>query len=169
MRLAEPFEQLRDASDRILATTGERPKVFLANLGTLAEFTPRATFAKNFFEAGGIETVTSDGYPDRDAMVAAFKGSHATLACLCATEARYAADGAEAARALAPAGARHIYLTGRPKEQDTLKLAGVGTFIYAGCDALAILKAAYAALAAEGLNAPPSGSLRTPPTGDPKR
>ena len=57
MRLAQPFEALRDASDRWLAATGARPKIFLANLGTPADFSARATFAKNFFEAGGIEPV----------------------------------------------------------------------------------------------------------------
>jgi len=62
IRLAAPFEALRDASDRMLTATGARPKIFLANLGTLAEFTPRATFAKNLFEAGGIEAVTNDGF-----------------------------------------------------------------------------------------------------------
>ena len=35
LRLAEPFEALRDKSDAILKTTGARPKVFLANLGKL--------------------------------------------------------------------------------------------------------------------------------------
>ena len=57
IRLAEPFEQLRDASDKILAETGARPKVFLATLGKPADFNARANFAKNFFEAGGIEAV----------------------------------------------------------------------------------------------------------------
>ena len=42
----------------MLAKTGARPKIFLANLGTVAEFTARARFAKTFFEAGGIEAVT---------------------------------------------------------------------------------------------------------------
>ncbi|HKS64925.1 MAG TPA: methylmalonyl-CoA mutase subunit beta, partial [Xanthobacteraceae bacterium] len=55
IRLAEPFEALRDASDRMLAAKGVRPKVFLANLGRLSDFTARTLFAKNFFEAGGIE------------------------------------------------------------------------------------------------------------------
>src|SRR5262245_33675028 len=55
MRLAEPFEALRDASDGILAKTGARPKVFLANLGKLSDVTARATFAKNFYDAGVIE------------------------------------------------------------------------------------------------------------------
>jgi methylmalonyl-CoA mutase len=57
MRLAAPFERLRDRSDEILKTKGARPKVFLANLGTPADFTARATFAKSFFEVGGIEAV----------------------------------------------------------------------------------------------------------------
>jgi methylmalonyl-CoA mutase len=143
IRLAEPFEQLRDASDTLLVRTGGRPKVFLANLGTLAEFTPRATFAKNFFEAGGIEAVTGDGHKDRDAMIAAFKRSGAKLACLCSSDEVYAREAADAAKALRATGATHIYLAGRPKEQDALKPAGVGTFIFAGCDALATLKAAH--------------------------
>src|SRR6195952_5051438 len=49
MRLAAPFERLRDRSDQILKATGARPKIFLANLGTAADFTVRATFAKSFF------------------------------------------------------------------------------------------------------------------------
>ena len=57
IRLAEPFEALRDASDRMLEKTGARPKVFLANLGKPSDFTARATFAKNFYEAGGIEAL----------------------------------------------------------------------------------------------------------------
>jgi len=54
MRLAAPFEALRDRSDQIRKDKGARPKVFLANLGTPADFTARATFAKSFFETGGI-------------------------------------------------------------------------------------------------------------------
>src|SRR5450755_227130 len=64
MRLAAPFEALRDRSDRILRDKGARPKVFLANLGTAADFTARATFAKSFFETGGIEAVDTEGFTD---------------------------------------------------------------------------------------------------------
>ena len=145
VRLAEPFERLRDASDLLRARTGARPKIFLANLGRLSDFTARATFAKNFFEAGGIEAVTNDGFGSRDAMAAAFKASGAKLACLCSSDAVYEAEAAEAARALV--GAAHIYLAGRPRAQEAaLRSAGVGTFIFAGCDALAILTTAHATL-----------------------
>ena len=143
VRLAEPFEKLRDASDRALAKTGERPKIFLANLGTPAEFNARATFAKNFFEAGGIEAVTNDGFASDDAVSHAFKSSGASVACLCSSDDVYAARAASAAKALAAAGATHIYLAGRPKDADALKAAGIGSFIFAGCDVLVALEAAH--------------------------
>jgi methylmalonyl-CoA mutase len=146
LRLPAPFEQLRDASDVILARTGSRPKVFLANLGRLAEFTARATFARNFFEAGGIEALTNEGFADHARMIEAFAASGAGFACLCSSDEVYGREAVTAAQGLAQAGARHIYLAGRPKEADALRAAGIRTFIHAGCDALATLKAAHAML-----------------------
>jgi methylmalonyl-CoA mutase len=189
MRLAAPFEHLRDRSDRVLKQTGARPKVFLANLGTPADFTARATFAKSFFETGGIEAVDflpapSSPLPsgerstlqasgeralapgrnpspapspsarerplpmgevkDFTALAAAFKASGATLTCLCSSDKIYAGHAMAAATALQAAGARHIYLAGRPGEQEpALRAAGVNDFIFAGGDALATLQEAY--------------------------
>jgi methylmalonyl-CoA mutase len=150
IRLAEPYEHLRDASDRALAATGARPKIFLANLGTPADFTARATFAKNFFEAGGIAAVTNQGFSDRAAMVAEFRASGAKLACLCSSDEVYGTEAVDAARALVSAGVRHVYLAGRfGRLEDALKKAGVEDCIYAGCDALAKLRAAHEILGAD--------------------
>jgi methylmalonyl-CoA mutase len=144
IRLATPFERLRDRSDEILKTQGARPKVFLANLGTPADFTARATFAKSFFETGGIEAADSEGLTDPTAISAAFKASGASLACLCSSDKVYAAGAAPAAKALQAAGARHIYLAGRAGEQEAaLRAAGVEGFIFAGSDALTVLQEAY--------------------------
>ena len=144
IRLAEPFEQLRDAADDYAAKTGSRPKVFLANLGTPSVFTARATFAKNFFEAGGIEAVTNDGFSSTEALVTAFKTSGARFACLCSSNDVYAKDAVAAATALAKAGAVHLYLAGRGGElESALKAAGVATFIYSGCDMLKTLRGAH--------------------------
>jgi methylmalonyl-CoA mutase len=149
IRLAEPFEALRDGSDRVLAATGARPKVFLATLGTQAEFTARATFAKNFFEAGGIEAI-GDVAIGRPALAAAFKASGAALGCLCSSDKIYEKEAAEAAQALKAAGAQHIYLAGLPRELEAaLKAAGVQSFIYEGCAALATLSGAYDILGIE--------------------
>jgi methylmalonyl-CoA mutase len=144
MRLAVPFERLRDRSDEILKARGARPKLFLANLGTPAEFTLRATFAKSFFETGGIEAIETQGFIDPAALTAAFKASGAALACLCSSDKVYAAKAAAAAKALQDAGATHIYLAGRAGEQEAaLRAAGVNDFIFAGGDALATLQEAY--------------------------
>ncbi|HSR76586.1 MAG TPA: methylmalonyl-CoA mutase subunit beta [Xanthobacteraceae bacterium] len=144
VRLAEPFEQLRDAADAYAEETGARPKVFLAGLGTASDFTARTTFAKNFFEAGGIEAVTNDGFSYTEDLVAAFKASGIRLACLCSSNDVYAKEAVAAATALAKAGASHIYLAGRGGElENALKAAGVGTFIYSGCDVLATLRVAH--------------------------
>ncbi|MEA2876103.1 MAG: methylmalonyl-CoA mutase [Hyphomicrobiales bacterium] len=150
IRLAEPFENLRDASDRALAATSSRPTVFLANLGKLSDFTARTLFAKNFFEAGGIEAATNDGFASRDDMIAAFKASGARLVCLCSSDKVYAAEAADAARALTSAGAAPIYLAGRPGELEAaLKSAGVQDFIYVGCDVVAVLTRAHTFLSAQ--------------------
>jgi methylmalonyl-CoA mutase len=144
MRLAAPFERLRDRSDQILKEKGARPKIFLANLGTPADFTARAAFAKSFFETGGIEAIDTEGFTDPAALAAAFKASGADLVCLCSSDKIYAAQAAAAAKALQAAGAEHIYLAGRPGElETTLRTAGVNDFVFAGGDALAALQEAY--------------------------
>jgi methylmalonyl-CoA mutase len=144
MRLAEPFEALRDRSDEQLKSTGVRPRVFLANLGSAADFTARATFAKSFFEAGGIEAIDSEGFSDPATLATAFRSSGAALVCICSSDKIYADRAVEAAKALQAAGARHIYLAGRPGEQETLlRAAGASDFIFAGCDAVAALQEAY--------------------------
>ncbi len=157
IRLAEAFEQLRDASDRMLAQTGARPKIFLANLGVPADFTPRANFARNFFAAGGIAAVSNDGFApateaktDLAALVAAFKSAGAQLVCLCGSDETYGREAIAAAEALTAAGARPLYYAGRPAADAgaALAAAGVATFIHAGGDALAVLQAAQEQIAA---------------------
>jgi methylmalonyl-CoA mutase len=144
MRLATPFERLRDRSDAILKASGARPKVFLASLGTAADFTARAAFAKSFFETGGIEAVNTEGFIEPAALASAFKSSGAELACLCSSDKMYAGYAVAAATALHAADAKHIYLAGRPGEQETaLRGAGVSDFIFAGGDALATLQEAW--------------------------
>ena len=145
-RLAEPYEALRDASDAHRDATGRRPLVFLANLGAVAVFNARSTFAANAFAAGGIEAVNEAGFDAPDALARAFTDSGAHIACLCSSDAVYAEKAVAAAEALKAAGARRIYLAGKPGELgEALKQAGVHDFLFAGGDLLALLEAAQAA------------------------
>jgi methylmalonyl-CoA mutase len=145
-RTAEPFERLRDLSDAHLAKTGSRPKVFLANLGPVAAFTARATFAKNFFEAGGIKAVTNEGFSDPGKLREAFIASNAKLSCICSTDEIYENHAVEAAQTLRDAGSGPIFLAGRPGDSEkTLTGSGITTFIYTGCDTLKVLSEALEA------------------------
>jgi methylmalonyl-CoA mutase len=139
-RLAEPFETLRHKAD----AAAERPVVFMATLGPIADFAARAGFARNLFEAGGLSAPSGDGFAtgggtDLAALAAAFTASSARLACLCGSDAAYAAEGAAAAQALTAAGAT-VWLAGRPGELEAeLNKAGIRGFVFAGCDAVAVL------------------------------
>jgi len=147
MRLAEPFEALRDRSDAYLAHHGDRPKVFLACLGRAADFNARASFAKSLFEAGGIEAVAGIG--STSDVAAAFTASGAKLACLCSSDKVYASAARDAAKALSAAGASHVYLTGKPSDGTKgLQAAGIDDFLYQGCDTLSLLHQAYERLGA---------------------
>lgn len=136
IRLAGPYEKLRDASDAMLNDKGTRPKVFLAALGKPSDTVARLTFARSLFEAGGIEAVELSG----DDLAADFKASGASIACLCSSDEVYAQEAASAAQALSAAGARAIYLASHP---DGLADAGITHFIYAGCDVPATLQGIY--------------------------
>jgi methylmalonyl-CoA mutase len=115
----------------------------LANLGSVSDFTARAMFAKNFYEAGGIEAVNDDSFKDLAALVAAFKASGAKLACLCSSDAVYMRQAADAAKMLTAGGAI-VHLAGRPGDHEAAwRQVGVKSFIYAGCDALSTLQAAH--------------------------
>lgn len=140
IRLAEPFERLRDRSDVYLAKTGARPRVFLACLGRAADFNARASFAKSLFESGGIEAVQVSG----DNLAKRFKDSGAKLACLCSSDKVYEREADQAAKALIDASAARVYLAGKPgANKAALEKAGVSTFLHQGCDTLEILSAAY--------------------------
>lgn len=141
-RIAEPFEALRDTAE----AAGTAPSVFLAALGPVSAFTARATFAKNFFEAGGIAAAVPDGFADTDALVSAFTAAGTPFACLVSSDEAYGAEGAATTAALKAAGASAVWLAGKPAAEleEALRAAGVSGFIFAGCDALETLARAQA-------------------------
>lgn len=144
VRLGSEFEALRDASDALLSATGSRPRVFLANLGPVAVHTARATFAKNLFEAGGIETIGNDGFSSDAPLADAFAASGARLAVICSSDGVYAESGPIAAAALKAAGARRVYVAGQPGDlAEAWREAGVDEFVHVGVDVLAVLRTAH--------------------------
>lgn len=139
--LAESFEALRDATNSYKTRTGTLPTIFLANLGPIAVHTARATYAKNFFEAGGIRTLANDGFLEAEACAAAFKDSGARIAILCSSDALYEKYVERMAPALKAAGCTFLFLAGHPgdKKKNYME-AGVDDFVFMGCDVLASLR-----------------------------
>ena len=137
IRLAAPFEALRDSSAR----AARPPAVFLATLGGLAEFTPRTDFARNVFAAGGIVSKESPVPPKSPTeLAAAFTASGCRLAVLCGSDKGYEAGAAAAAEALKKAGAQRVWLAGKHGG------AGIDANIFAGADVVHLLKLAHAEL-----------------------
>jgi methylmalonyl-CoA mutase len=127
VRIDDAFEALRARSDAHLAATGSRPRIFLAALGPAAAHTARLTFASNLFQAGGIEPVTEG----------TFEESGARDVCLCSSDTLYGEQAEAVAETLRAAGAEQVFLAGRPGSY-----AGVDSYVFAGCDAVAVLSAA---------------------------
>lgn len=138
---AAAFEELRDACDAHVERHARRPSVFLANLGTPAEFIARSTYALNFFQAGGFEGLNNDGFADAAAAASAFTGSGARIAVICSTDRKYEAMLEQVAPALKAAGARTVVLAGFPGANEArYRAAGVDRFIYIRCDVLGTLR-----------------------------
>lgn len=146
-RLAAPIEVLRDKADAFEKRTGKPPHVFLASLGPLAVHSVRTTWIQNFLAAGGIASITSEGFSNSADAGKAFADSGATIACLCSSDQVYGELGEATASLLKTTGAQRVYLAGRPRDQEAaLKAAGVDDFIFVGTDAIATLTQLHAAL-----------------------
>jgi methylmalonyl-CoA mutase len=143
IRWAAPFEALRDRAD----AQPQRPTVFFANLGPLAEFSPRANFAQNLFAAGGVAALGSDAvYADHGAMAAAFAASGLAVAVLTGSDTRYAVESLDAAATLKAAGCSWLIHAGKPADEQAVRAKGFDQFIYAAQDAIEALALLHAAL-----------------------
>ncbi len=143
-RPSATYEVLRDMSDDYLERNGCRPALFGAFIGSLADFSARAMFARNLAAAGGV-TITDGPSDAADAnIVSAFEVSGCREVVLCSGDDIYAARAAALATALKAAGAARIWLAGRPGAAEAdYTAAGIDGYIYAGSDAAGFLSGIY--------------------------
>jgi methylmalonyl-CoA mutase len=146
-RDSEVYEHLRERADDHVAAKGSAATIFMATLGPQAEFTARATWARNLFAVGGIELTAADTFASGDAMLEAFKAAGADVACICSSDDVYSQAAAEAVVRLKAAGAKFVYLAGEPAGlRDELASAGVDEFLKAGMDVRSTLQGAQGLL-----------------------
>jgi len=135
-RASEIWERQRERTDR----QQTRPTAFLANLGSIASHTPRATWAQNLLAAVGVDAITNDGFDGTDALAAAWKSSASGLAVICGSDADYDTMLEPAVAALKKAGCDLVLVAGRPGERESeLRALGANEFIFAGADVLSVM------------------------------
>lgn len=138
--LSAPFASLRNRADAYAAQHGHRPRIFLANMGSLRQHKARADFTRGFFEVGGFEILYPEGFDTPAAAADAALAAGATAVVICSTDDAYPAlvpPLVENVKAQQPNAV--VILAGYPQDQiDAHKAAGVDAFIYLGADCLAL-------------------------------
>jgi methylmalonyl-CoA mutase len=134
-RLAEPFEQLRKASEAHLEKHGSRPKVVLINLGAIPKHKARADFITGFFEAGGFEVVKNNGYMSVEEAVQGALSAEGTHYVICGTDDSYSENVPAIAAELKKANSQlKLFVAGKPTPEleETFVQAGIDGFIHIG-------------------------------------
>jgi len=139
-RTAEPFEALQARALDYASIHGHRPRLFLANLGPPRQHKARADFTQGFFEVGGFQVLTNNGFRTPQEAASAALASGAPAVAICSTDETYpelVPPLVAAVKAAAPQTV--VILAGRPADQvDAHKAAGVDEFVYLGADAVAL-------------------------------
>ena len=116
------------------------PRLFLANLGPPRQHKARADFTQGFFEVGGFQVITNNGYKTPEEAAAAALASGAPAVAICSTDETYpelVPPLVAAIKAAAPQTV--VILAGRPADQvEAHKAAGVDEFVYLGADSVAL-------------------------------
>ena len=126
VRIAEPFEAIRQRTAEHAKATGRCPKVLLLKRGDVKMKGARATFCINFFGCAGFDIEESESY----------NGTDAELVVLCSSDPEYPA----LAREVCAAVNTPVLVAGNPKElTPELNAAGVQGYVHIMSDALQTL------------------------------
>lgn len=125
-RLAEPFERIRERTERHVRATGHAPKLLLLKRGDVKMRTARTNFALNFFGCAGFAIAESEEY----------SGADADLIILCSSDPEYLSFAQEVCSTVQVP----VLVAGNPKDQmDALNAAGVQGYIHIASDAVQTL------------------------------
>ncbi len=141
-RVSERFEALRRNAETIATEKGSRPRIFMATVGTLASFKPRADFSTALFEVGGFEVLGNEPLENAESAAAAAVASPANIIVICSTDQNYPEVIPPLARAIKDARPETMVLVaGKPpaEMEQTYRDAGVDEFFFMGIDCRQLL------------------------------
>jgi methylmalonyl-CoA mutase len=138
-RAAEPFEVLRSRA----AELREKPRVFLAKMGPVAQHKARADFTLGFFAVGGFEALAKRSFDHVEEAAKAAVESGAPVTVLCSTDETYPELVPAFARAVKAAKpGLTVVVAGLPADAAVVaayRAAGVDEFIHVRADVVALL------------------------------
>jgi methylmalonyl-CoA mutase len=141
-RIAESFEELRNASVEYKHKKGHLPKVFLLPMGPLSQNKARADFSKSFFEIGGFDVILKQRFQTVEEAIDTAIKSESKIFVICSTDETYPELVPPITKGIK--GKRKdvlIVLAGYPKNIiEQLKKDGIDEFIYLGADVYQTLK-----------------------------
>jgi len=133
-RESAPFEAIRARA------TALQPRALLLCLGSPADFRARASFARRFLEAGGLDVRVAESSGAAGWIGRACDEYTPRIVVLCSSDDLYASSAAQALVEARQAGARALLLAGRPGAlEPALREAGLTHAIHVGVDAVALL------------------------------
>lgn len=138
-RDSEPFETLRSAAAELGGA-----EIFLACIGPVAQHVSSATWAKSFFESGGIAAVSSTEHEDATALGKELAESGTRLAAICSGGETDESAIQPIVDALRNAGAERVYLA-NGSDQDSV-LIGTDRAVRDGVDMVDELGGALAVI-----------------------
>ncbi len=147
---AAPFEHLRDTVAARESAGSERPQIYLACMGEVAEHVNLANWAKSFFEVAGIETVPSGALAGTSEQAEVFRAGGFRLAAVCAGRDEKPEEVGELVESLRAAGAGYVYMVNSTPELN--RAAGADEIVRNGVDMVEVLTAALGRL---GVEVPP--------------
>ena len=149
-RLAQTFDDLRDAADRHRIDTGTRPAVWVAALGSEAGHSARTAWVQNLLAVGGIESRGGQGVESPVAAAADFAASGLSAAVITGTDDMYGLRAVSTASALSESGAAFVAIAcdaNTPAELlAALRSAGVNEIWHDGIDIVASLERLHSIL-----------------------
>lgn len=142
-RLTEQFEAVRKATDADANKTGKRMSVFLANMGPIPQHKARADFSTGFFEVGGLQVISNNGFMTVDEAAKAALASGACAAVICSTDDTYPQIVPELARLIKAGNPEmSVILAGAPdpEQKPNYDAAGVDEYVHVRANCLEILR-----------------------------
>lgn len=137
IRLAEPFEALRQNAVQFQSSNGKASQIFLANMGN---YRARAEFTTGFFEVGGFEIIDQGVFQSEAEAANAAIASGAEAMVICSTDDMYPQIVEPLIRHVrAEKPDMIVILAGYPQDQvEAHRTAGVNEFIHIRCNCYAI-------------------------------